>query len=113
MERNWDGKERRAEAVNIPYPILGVIITLVIQTIGGVWWASSMNTNMKYLNDGQSKLEKLISESSALRYTSIDASRDWAANERRINVIEGTIERNNKLLTDLQIKNGITRDNKK
>lgn len=53
MEKNWDGKERRSEGIRIPYPLLGIMFTLIIQTLGGVWWASAMNAKMEYFSIGQ------------------------------------------------------------
>lgn len=105
MEKNWDGKERRSEGLNIPYPLLGIMFTLIIQTLGGVWWASAMNAKMEYLNLGQKNMEAAISTAATNRYTSSDAARDWAANDRRINNIESSIIENKKTLTMLQINN--------
>lgn len=109
MENKWDGKERRAEGVSIPYPLIAIVFTLIIQTLGGVWWASAMNAKMEYLQDGQAKLEIAIINASSNRYTSLDASRDWAVNERRLNSIESTINENKKSIIELQIKNGATK----
>lgn len=104
MEKNWDGKERRQEGVNIPYPLLGIMFTLIIQTLGGVWVASSMKSELGFLNEGQKKLEKTIGEASINRYTSFDAARDLTSFDRRINAIEATVNENKKVITDLQIK---------
>ncbi len=109
MEKNWDGKERRGEGISIPYPLLGIMFTLIIQTLGGVWWASAINAKMEYLNLGQKNMESAISLAATNRYTSSDAARDWAANDRRLTIIENSMAENKKVITDLQIK---TRGNK-
>lgn len=104
-EKPWDKiTERRAEGLNIPYPLLGIMFTLIIQTLGGVWWASAMSAKLGFMNDGQIKLEKAIGEASLNRYTSLDASRDLATYDRRLNIIESTISENKRIITDIQIK---------
>lgn len=103
----WDGKtERRIESLNIPYPLIGVIFALVLQTVGGVWWASSMNTSMTYLKAGQAEMNIAITNAGANRYTSVDASRDWAVNDRRILSLENNVSDNKRAIIELQIKNG-------
>lgn len=104
MDKNWDGKERRAEGVSIPYPLLGIMFTLVLQTLGGVWWASAMSAKLGYLNDGQVKLETAITTIGINRYTTVDAARDLAGYDRRFTVLEATVNENKKVLTELQIK---------
>ena len=111
MEKNWDGKERRSEGISIPYPLLGIMFTLIIQTLGGVWWASAMNAKMEYLNLGQKNMEAAISTAAVNRYTSSDAARDWAANDRRLTIIENSIAENKRVITKLEISNGKKNDN--
>jgi hypothetical protein len=106
MEKNWDGKERRSEGISIPYPLLGIMFTLIIQTLGGVWWASSINAKMEFLGLGQKNMEAAIASSAINRYTSVDAARDWATNERRLAVIEDAIMENKRTITRLEISNG-------
>lgn len=104
LDKNWDGKERRQEGVSIPYPLLGIMFTLVLQTLGGVWWASAMSSKLGYLNDGQSKLEAAITAVGINRYTTVDAARDLAGYDRRFTILEANVNENKKLLTELQIK---------
>lgn len=106
----WDGRtERRREAISVPYPLVGVFVTIALQTIAGVWWASGMNTSMAFLKSGQNEVSQTIAAAAANRYTSIDASRDWAVNDRRVDSMEAAIISNRKDIVQLQIKTGTSK----
>lgn len=47
MDRNWDGKERRVDGVSIPYPLLGIMFTLVL---AGQWVETNTGNAFERLN---------------------------------------------------------------
>lgn len=68
----WDGAERRTRDVGwhvgkeIP---LALLAALVIQTGGGIWWASTLSSDVAYIKDTLRRYENE-------RYTREDARRD-------------------------------------
>lgn len=91
-------------SVTIPYPLLSIVVVLVVQTMGGIWWASAMNAKMGYLQGGQEKLEIAINLGTKDRYTLLDAQRDWTVNDRRMDALEHGLESNKKAIIDLEIQ---------
>lgn len=94
----------RKDTINIPYPMLAIVFTLVVQTLGGVWWASAMNAKMEFLQALLNKLEISVNLSTKDRYTSQDAVRDWSANDRRVSSLESLVEVNRRAIVGLQIE---------
>ena len=67
----WNGEDRRKpEKWHVGKEIpLALVLTLAIQTGGGVWWAASMSAKMDY---AIAKMDEFARE----RYTREDARRD-------------------------------------
>ncbi len=83
---------KKLETVMIPYSVLGVIFTIILQTMGAIWWASGITFKIDYLQKTQAEFNQSILEGTKNRYTSLDASRDWNNNEKRLNGIESEIK---------------------
>lgn len=103
MTAEFKGEERRKENISLPQSIIGVIIAIVFQTMGAVWWASSVTVKLDFLKQTQSDFSSAIIEGTRNRYTSEDAERDWKINERRLLAIEQDI----KSLRDKFYNNGL------
>lgn len=82
---------KKIETVMIPYSVLGVIFAIILQTMGAIWWASGITFKIDYLQKTQAEFNQSILEGTKNRYTSVDASRDWNANEKRLGGIEADI----------------------
>lgn len=91
------GRERRKENILVPYPILGIIFAIVVQSMGALWWASgfssSVSVKLDYLQKTQAEVGQAVIDGSRNRYSLSDASRDWSFNDKRLTVIESELEK--------------------
>lgn len=85
------GPERRKENVMIPYSMLGLIATIIFQTMGAIWWASGVSVKLDYLHRTQIDLTEIVSEGNKNKYSSIDAAKDWDSNNARIEKLENEL----------------------
>lgn len=85
---NNEKQERRKENLMIPYSMIGVVMSIVIQTMGAIWWASGVNVKLDYIQKTQVDFAQTIYEGTKNRYTSLDAFKDWTENNKRIDTIE-------------------------
>lgn len=98
------GEVRKIETVMIPYSVLGVIFAIVLQTMGAIWWASGITIKIDFLQKSQQEFTQTIIDGTRNRYTSLDASRDWALNEKRIVKVEEDIKLIQNKILDLPPK---------
>ena len=89
---NTEEEVKKIETVMIPYSVLGVIFAIILQTMGAIWWASGITFKIDYLQKTQQEFNQSILEGTKNRYTSIDATRDWNTNEKRLGSIEADIK---------------------
>lgn len=92
-DENWDGQERRQQQrwhVGKEVP-LALMLTLALQTAGGVWWAASVSAKLDYAI-------ATMDQFSRERYTREDARRDRellmqrdAEHDRRLAEIESAV----------------------
>ena len=82
----------------VRYELLGIIAMMMVQSLGGIWWASSMNTNMDNVKDELSSIKVRIENSTTDRYRGADAQKDFtnvytriSANENRILKLEDRV----------------------
>ena len=87
------GSERRKENIMIPYSMVGLVAAIIFQTMGAIWWASGVSVKLDYLQKTQAEFAQTIIEGTKNRYTSIDASRDFMVNDKRISKLEDDIEK--------------------
>lgn len=99
------GEEKRKENIMIPYSIVGVIFAIILQTFGAIWWASGVSVKLDFMQKAQIELSTLIYESGKNRYSSLDAQRDWANNDRRITKIETDLALLRDKIIGYQVKN--------
>lgn len=64
-----------------------VAVTMLVQIIGGVWWAATLNAEVKALRELVSELRTQIGSS----YSANDAARDLAGVRRTIDDHEGRL----------------------
>ena len=90
---NWDGQDRRKpERWHVGKEVpLALLLTLALQTAGGVWWAASMSAKMDYAIQ---RMDEFARE----RYTREDARRDRELlqqrdieHDRRLTEIEAAV----------------------
>jgi len=77
--------------------LFGIIITLLLQLGVGIWWAATINSNVKHLSNALSKLNT----DSAIRHDRQEKSLDAVWNkhdslEKRVTVIEVNCENRHK-----------------
>ena len=71
-----DKKELNRGVIRVPTALLGVFIFMSAQTLGGVWWASSITTTLKYVVTQQEQMLERIEHNTKDRYTSKQAFND-------------------------------------
>lgn len=79
------------KGVIIRYELLGIIAIMVIQTMGGIWWAASMTTDMANVKKELVNINAQILVASSDRYRAADASRDFSIIEKRLDRNEARI----------------------
>ena len=94
MTDEWDGADRRKQEkwhVGKEVP-LAVLLTLMVQTGGGIWWLAQVSSKIDYAI-------ATMQEFKAERYTRDDARRDRelaaqrdAEHDRRLAAIEASLE---------------------
>ena len=74
-------KTQRPSAVAEFRAWLGVGAALVVNMVGGVWWAANMTAKMDYMQEAISEMRAR----SALGYTGAEAARDFTNMQKQIN----------------------------
>lgn len=80
------------EDIMIPYSMIGLIFAIILQSMGAVWWSSGVNVKLDYLQKSQTELATQLTTASQNKYTSLDAARDWANNDKRAELDELTVK---------------------
>jgi len=95
----WDGltDRRSSKGFVVRYELLGIIGIMVIQLAGSIWWASSMQTEVKYMRADIVRLTSALETATQDRYKPSDASR---AHEH----IYATIAKNEVRITNIEYK---------
>ena len=99
-----DKKDWQRGLIRVPTALLGVFIFMSAQTFGAIWWASSISTTLKFVNENQIELKALAKKNSENRYTTIDAKTDFKLTYAEINVIREDLRRLNQKVTEFQAK---------
>lgn len=92
---NDSAVKNQVNGVVIRYEFLGIISLLIIQTMGGVWWGSSLTTKLNLMSEefksSRMEIKEEIKSLTEDRYTAKDALRDFAMVHGRIDKAENRI----------------------
>ena len=76
----------------IRYELLSIILIMVLQLLGGMWWASSTNTNLINMKAELVSIKAQLEQATRDRFTGLDAERAHAAIEKRLDKIDSRVE---------------------
>jgi hypothetical protein len=83
--------EEEKKGFTVRYELMGIIGIMIIQTMGGVWWASSTNTNLYNMKSELTDIKSQLARAYIDRFTAVDAERAHAAIDRRMDKAEARI----------------------
>lgn len=95
-------EEKRRDNIMIPYSLIGVIVAVLLQTMGAVWWSSGVSVKLDYQQRSIADLTQTVIDGTKNRYTALDAEKDWSANERRLAAAETEIRDSINRITRLE-----------
>ena len=85
-----------------------LLIFLTIQIVAGVWWASSINTTLKNLNELMKEMKVMIHQHDGDIYSKTTAASDFAKRDLKVDAAFKEIDKNRNNITELKtlVKNG-------
>lgn len=84
-----EGEERtKNTGFVVRYELLGIIGIMIIQTLGGVWWAATMTSDSKYMRAEMADIKLQLASASNGKYTTAEAVKDFGVIEKRLDKLE-------------------------